>query len=46
MINEEAIAKEEEVSNAPVIAECFRVTAAVLPVLYKFGYEWVFIALC
>lgn len=26
-------------SNAPVIAECYKVTADVLPILSKFGYE-------
>ncbi|XP_008209558.1 eukaryotic translation initiation factor 2D [Nasonia vitripennis] len=39
VINEEAVAVEEEVSNAPVIDECFRVTAAVIPVLSTFGYK-------
>ncbi|XP_014214728.1 eukaryotic translation initiation factor 2D [Copidosoma floridanum] len=35
----EDISKEEELSNAPVISECFRVTAAVVPLLTQFGYE-------
>ena len=36
---EEPTPKQEEVSNAPVISECFKVTAAVLPILSKFRYE-------
>lgn len=39
VVMEEPVFKEDEVSNAPVISECFRVTAAVIPILIKFGYE-------
>lgn len=28
-------------SNVPVVLECYKVTADVLPILSKFGYEWV-----
>ncbi|KAJ8679495.1 hypothetical protein QAD02_015282 [Eretmocerus hayati] len=38
-VMEEPIVKEAEVSHGPVISECFKVTAAVVPVLSKFGYE-------
>ncbi|XP_058805254.1 eukaryotic translation initiation factor 2D [Phymastichus coffea] len=38
-VMEEPLAKEEEITHAPVISECFKVTAAVVPVLSKFGYE-------
>lgn len=39
IINEEPTPVEPVVSNVPVVAECYRVTADVLPVLSKFGYE-------
>ncbi|XP_057324399.1 eukaryotic translation initiation factor 2D [Microplitis mediator] len=40
VINESAEASQlNKSSNTPVVAECFKVTADVLPVLSKFGYE-------
>ncbi|KAG8042023.1 hypothetical protein G9C98_000014 [Cotesia typhae] len=40
VINESSDACElNKSSNAPVVAECFKVTANVLPVVSKFGYE-------
>ncbi|XP_011494958.1 PREDICTED: eukaryotic translation initiation factor 2D [Ceratosolen solmsi marchali] len=39
IVMEESVSKESEMSNAPVISECFRVTAPVVPILFKFGYE-------
>lgn len=31
--------QEPIISNAAVVSECYKVTADVLPVLSKFGYE-------
>ena len=42
VINEETVPVQPEISNAPVIEEYFKVTAHVLPLLSKFGYEYVF----
>ncbi|XP_011861603.1 PREDICTED: eukaryotic translation initiation factor 2D [Vollenhovia emeryi] len=39
VVTEEPIAAEPVVSNSAVVSECYRVTADVLPVLSKFGYE-------
>ncbi|XP_011632105.1 eukaryotic translation initiation factor 2D [Pogonomyrmex barbatus] len=39
IITEEPVAAEPMVSNSAVVSECYRVTADVLPVLSKFGYE-------
>lgn len=36
---ERPVAAEPVVSNSAVVSECYRVTADVLPVLSKFGYE-------
>lgn len=38
-INEEPIVAEPVVSNSAVVSECYKVTADVLPILSKFGYE-------
>ncbi|KAH0541167.1 eukaryotic translation initiation factor 2D [Cotesia glomerata] len=39
VINESSDGELNKSSNAPVVAECFKVTANVLPVVSKFGYE-------
>jgi len=39
VVTEEPIVAEPVVSNSAVVSECYRVTADVLPVLSKFGYE-------
>ncbi|XP_072753218.1 eukaryotic translation initiation factor 2D isoform X2 [Anoplolepis gracilipes] len=39
IVNEEPIVAEPVVSNSAVVSECYKVTADVLPVLSKFGYE-------
>lgn len=39
VINEAAEPAKLVPSNTPVVSECFRVTADVLPILSKFGYE-------
>ncbi|KAG5327258.1 EIF2D factor, partial [Pseudoatta argentina] len=39
VVTEEPVVAEPVVSNSAVISECYRVTADVLPVLSKFGYE-------
>ncbi|XP_044020970.1 eukaryotic translation initiation factor 2D [Aphidius gifuensis] len=39
VINETAEPSKPVSSNTPVVSECFRVTADVLPILSKFGYE-------
>lgn len=36
---EPSLPQEPQASNAAVVSECYRVTADVLPVLQKFGYE-------
>lgn len=41
VVNEETPVKQPETSNAPVIAECYKVTANVLPLLSQFGFEYV-----
>lgn len=39
VVNEERVVAEPVISNSAVVSECYRVTADVLPVLSKFGYE-------
>ncbi|CAL1688322.1 unnamed protein product [Lasius platythorax] len=39
IVNEEPIVAEPVVSNSAVVSECYKVTADVLPILSKFGYE-------
>ncbi|XP_070164989.1 eukaryotic translation initiation factor 2D [Polyergus mexicanus] len=39
IVNEEPVVAEPVVSNSAVVSECYRVTADVLPILSKFGYE-------
>ncbi|KAL0119266.1 hypothetical protein PUN28_009686 [Cardiocondyla obscurior] len=39
IVTEEPITAEPVVSNSAVVSECYRVTADVLPVLSKFGFE-------
>ncbi|XP_015124446.1 eukaryotic translation initiation factor 2D [Diachasma alloeum] len=39
VINEESEESSERPSNAPVVAECYKITADVSPILSKFGYE-------
>ncbi|XP_076245735.1 eukaryotic translation initiation factor 2D [Calliopsis andreniformis] len=39
VILEEPVRSEPVVSNTAVVSECYKVTADVLPVLSKFGYE-------
>ncbi|XP_024942951.1 eukaryotic translation initiation factor 2D isoform X2 [Cephus cinctus] len=39
VVTEETPRPEPAVSNAPIVSECYRVTADVLPVLSKFGHE-------
>ncbi|XP_006622671.1 eukaryotic translation initiation factor 2D isoform X1 [Apis dorsata] len=44
IIEEPTSTQEPIVSNAAVVSECYKVTADVLPVLSKFGYELIFCA--
>ncbi|XP_032686293.1 eukaryotic translation initiation factor 2D [Odontomachus brunneus] len=39
VVTEERVVAEPVISNSAVVSECYRVTADVLPVLSKFGYE-------
>ncbi|KAG7199745.1 hypothetical protein KM043_000417 [Ampulex compressa] len=39
IISEEPVRSEAIASNTAIVSECYRVTADVLPVLSKFGYE-------
>ncbi|EFN76796.1 eukaryotic translation initiation factor 2D [Harpegnathos saltator] len=39
VVTEERVAAEPVISSSAVVSECYRVTADVLPVLSKFGYE-------
>lgn len=39
VILEERKSADPVASNTAVVSECYKVTAAVLPVLSKFGYE-------
>ncbi|XP_063995162.1 eukaryotic translation initiation factor 2D isoform X2 [Diachasmimorpha longicaudata] len=39
VINEESEEASERPPNAPVVAECFKITADVTPILSKYGYE-------
>lgn len=38
-MEEKVAEKPAELSNAPVVSDCYKVTADVVPILSKYGYE-------